>query len=57
MSETEEHERNLALAWYEGHYDQQQAEYSAEIQGLNFKNIKQYYGEYYHKYEAMSRER
>ena len=54
MSETQQHEHCLALAWFEGKYDQQQAQLSAELQGLDFNRVKNEYGNIYAECEAMT---
>ena len=38
-TETQQHEKHIALAWHIGTYTQKQAEYSAELQGLSFENV------------------
>jgi hypothetical protein len=38
-TETQQHEKHIALAWHIGTYTQDQAEYSAGLQGLSFDNI------------------
>lgn len=55
MTETQEHEECVAISWFRGSYTAEQAELSAELQGLDFKNIKEIYGQIYHKCEAQSR--
>lgn len=45
MNETESCERNIAFAWFHGNYTEEQAQLSTELQDMNFKNVKQYYGE------------
>ena len=54
MSDTREHERNLAIAWFDGKYDQEMAQLSAELQSLDFDKVKRIYGEMYHNAEAAS---
>jgi len=39
INETQEYEKNLALAWHEGYYTDEQAKISAEIQSLDFNNV------------------
>lgn len=55
MSESKELETNVADAWFSGKYTEEQAQLSAELQSLDFNNIKQAYGELYHNYEVQSR--
>lgn len=38
-AETKECVINLAVAWHDGYYSDQQAKYSAELQGLNFTDV------------------
>ena len=38
-AETRECVLNLAVAWHDGYYTDQQAEYSAELQGLSFIDV------------------
>ena len=38
-TETQECIENLAVAWHDGYYTDQQAEYSAELQGLSFIDV------------------
>ena len=40
-TETEEFELNLAVAWFEGKYTQDEAQLSCELQGLDFNRVKQ----------------
>ena len=54
ITETESCERNIAFTWFHGSYTEEQAQWSAELQDMNFKNVKQYYGELYHEQEAAS---
>ena len=56
MNTKETLEYNLALAWFEGKYNQDQAEISADIQGLNFDNVLEQYGNFYAECEALSNE-
>ena len=53
MSESKEIEDNLALAWYEGVYNQEQAQLSAELQSIDFSNVM---AEYSRLYELDARE-
>lgn len=46
-AETREMEQNLALSWYEGIYTQNNAEWSAEQQGLNWENVLNDYARLY----------
>lgn len=53
----EDHEKAIGAAWYEGKYDQHQAELVAELQGLSWENVLNEYAYQYEKYEragAMS---
>lgn len=54
MSETTEHENNIALAWYEGKYTQEQAQVSCELQGINFENVVNEYGRLYESDQTNS---
>lgn len=45
QSETSYLENILALAWADGHYSRDDAEFSAEIQSFNFKNIEKKYNQ------------
>ena len=38
-TETEQHEKTLAMAWHCGTYTEAQAKMSAELRSLNFVNI------------------
>ena len=38
-TETEQHEKHLAMAWHCGTYTEAQAKLSAEVRGLNFFNV------------------
>jgi hypothetical protein len=51
-TETQEMESNLALAWFDGVYTQDQAQVSAELQGLSFENIVNEYSKLYHDAES-----
>lgn len=53
-TETEEMAYNLALAWFETKYTQEQAQYSAEQQGIPFPDVVYQYGCIYHECEAMA---
>lgn len=39
MTESQEHEMALAIAWHEKKYTTKQAQRSAEWQGINFTNV------------------
>ena len=54
MSETKEFEKAVAGAWFDGAYTEKQAELSAEIQGLDFENIKYEFSVLYHEQECRS---
>lgn len=54
MSETSELEVSIAIAWDEGKYNYQEAQRTCELQGLDFNNVKDYYGELYAQSEAAS---
>ena len=45
---------NLALAWFEGKYDQAQAELSAELQGIDFDMVMIHYGNIYGECEQIT---
>lgn len=47
-------ESNLALTWFEGVYTQEQAQISAEFQGINFENVVNEYSRLYHETESLS---
>lgn len=53
-TETVQQELNIAIAWDEGKYNYQQAQYTCELQGLDFNNVKDFYGELYAIGEAKS---
>ena len=53
MSESQKHEYNLALAWFEGKYTQEQAQLSAELQGIDFNRVKNEYGNIYAECEQV----
>jgi len=53
MTESNEFERAVALAWFMGHYKQDQAKRSSELQGLNFDNIMHEYARLYEEAEAI----
>ena len=44
----------IAITWFDGKYDQEDAKRSAELQGVDFKLVEQYYGQLYHTQEAAS---
>ncbi len=44
----------IAITWFGGKYDQEDARRSAELQGVDFKKVEQLYGELYHTAEASS---
>ena len=44
----------IAITWFDGRYDRDDAVRSACIQGVDFKLVEQYYGELYHTTEAAS---
>ena len=46
-TETEDLELNIAIAWDENKYNYQEAQYTCELQGLDFNKVKDYYGEMY----------
>ena len=46
ITETESCERNLAFSWFTGIYSKKDAQLSAELQSLDFKNVEKYYGEF-----------
>jgi hypothetical protein len=54
MSESNEFERAVALAWFMCHYTEKQAKLSAELQGLSWDNIQSEYGNLYAEQEAAS---
>ena len=54
MSETRECERYIAEAWFDGVYTEEDAKLSAELQGLDFKNISDFYGNLYAEMECLS---
>jgi hypothetical protein len=54
MNETKSHEEAIASSWYHGVYDMFDARLSCELQGLNFRNVEQFYGEIYAEAEAIS---
>lgn len=47
-------EENLALAWFDGKYTQEQAQRSAEIQCLSFENIVNEYARLYEEQERLT---
>lgn len=53
-TETENLEENIAIAWDAGKYNYQQAQYTCELQGLDFNKVKDCYGELYAIAEAKS---
>lgn len=53
-NETTQKEYNLALAWFEGEYNQEQAQLSAELQGIDFNRVKNEYGNIYAECEQIS---
>jgi hypothetical protein len=53
-TETQEMESNLALAWFEGVYTQDQAQVSAELQSVSFENVVNEYSKLYHETESLS---
>jgi hypothetical protein len=56
-TETQEMESNLALAWFEGIYTQEQAQLSAELQSLSFENVaNQFAGLYIEESERVNYE-
>jgi len=44
----------IAITWFDDKYNQDDAERSAELQGVDFNLVEQYYGELYHVTEAAS---
>jgi len=52
MGESKECENHLANAWFDGLYDQEQAQRSAELQGIDFNNVIHAYGKLYHEQES-----
>ena len=54
MTESVEMECNLALAWFEGKYNQEQAQLSAELQGIDFNRVKNEYGNIYAECEQIT---
>ena len=46
--------RNLAVAWFEGTYTEQQARMSATIQVLDFNAVSDEYGRLYEEMERLS---
>lgn len=54
MSESNEMAYNLALAWFEGRYDERQAQLSAELQGIDFNQVKEQYGRIYAECEQVA---
>jgi len=54
LKETQEMESDLALSWFDGHYTQEQAQLSAELQSLSFENVVNHYSNLYHECEALS---
>lgn len=44
----------IAITWFDGKYDRDDAVRSACIQGVDFRLVEQYYGELYHVTEAAS---
>jgi hypothetical protein len=53
-TETQEMESNLALAWFDGVYTQDQAQISTELQSLSFENVVNEYSRLYHETECLS---
>jgi hypothetical protein len=53
ITETQECEENIAIAWHEGVYDQSQAELTCEIQSLNFQNVVNKYAELYEQEQVL----
>ena len=47
MSDKQQCEHAIALAWFEGKYTQDQAQLSAELQGVDFNRVKNEYGNIY----------
>ena len=54
MTESVEMECNLALSWFEGKYNQEQAQLSAELQGIDFNRVKNEYGNIYAECEQIT---
>lgn len=44
----------IAITWFDDKYNEADAKRSADVQGVDFKLVEQYYGELYHATEAMS---
>lgn len=44
----------IAISWFDGKYDHDEAVRSACIQDVDFRLVEQYYGELYHTAEAAS---
>lgn len=44
----------IAITWFDGKYNQQDAKRSAELQNIDFKLVEQHYGELYHTAEATT---
>lgn len=53
MSETSEHEENIAIAWFKGNYTEHQAKLSCELQGISFKNVENIYAREYENCEKL----
>ena len=45
--------KGIALCWFEGKYDQEQAQLSAELQGIDFKEVEDQYGNIYAECEVI----
>ena len=54
MTETQEHEMALAIAWYEGKYTTIGAKRTAELQSLDFNEVQEKFGRLYARYEAAT---
>lgn len=54
MNESKDREYNVAMAWFTGKYDQEQAQLSAELQGIDFNRVKNEYGNIYSRSEEVA---
>ena len=56
MSETTDFEKAIASGWFNDFYNQDSAKAQAELMGLDFDNVLDFYSQKYHEMEASSHE-
>lgn len=54
IKEKAKHEKAVGEGWFNGLYNQEEAELTSEQQGLDFDMVKYWYGREYHRNERLS---